>query len=492
MVQITRHLLPGTWLAHWASVDRHVPALEWDGGAWDRGALLERVDSAARRLSASGVRQGDRVGICLPNRPEYVVAFLAVARIGAILVPMNPRLSAREILVAAEDSRPAIVIVDGDTQEKLPEGLGSIDASDLSSAGNAAPPVHEVVVDAGDPIAILYTSGTTGAPKGAVLSHGAFAATARAAESAFALTPQDRHLIVSPLSFTGGLLTSLQPALATGGCVHLERDFDTHRLLGVLRSFRPTIFMAVPAMLSLLARSPEFGADALSSLRYLGSGSAPVGGELFEEFMDLGLSIGHAYGLTEGGGLATVLAPHDAAAHLGSAGTACEGIEMRIVNDAGVALRAGDVGEVQQRGPNVMSGYWGSTHDSEIPISTSGWLSTGDLGRMDADGFLYVVGRKKDLILSGGINVYPAEVESALGRHPAIADVAVVGTPHEIFGETVTAYLVAAGDAEVSDDQLKSFASGHLADYKVPKRFVWLDELPRTLSGKIMKNRLCT
>ncbi|TYB42489.1 class I adenylate-forming enzyme family protein [Actinomadura chibensis] len=480
---------PAEWLPRWTRLRPAAPALTWDGGSWTWADLAERVDRACRALESRGVGRGRRVGVSVSNRPEMVVAFLAVTRLGGVFVPLNPRLSAAEVAVVVDDCAPCLLVGEAGGLDALPSGVPVAAVEDLLAGGPAAP-ISAVLPGPEDTIALLYTSGTTGRPKGAVLTHRAFAATAENSRRALDLTPDDRHLIVSPLSFTGGVLTSLQPALATGGQVLVERGFDAGRVLHVLRTERPTVFMAVPAMLALLARHPGFSPDALSSLRYLGSGSAPVPPALFETYRRAGVEIGHAYGLTEGGGLGAVLRPAEAAAHPGSAGRPCALVELRIADERGVPRPAGTVGEIQQRGPSVMTEYWGRPDDTREALLPGGWLRTGDLGRIDGDGYLTVVGRSKDVILSGGINVYPAEVEAVIARHPDVVEAAVAGVPHEVFGETVAAFVVARPGRAPFPDELRDFCSGALADYKIPKVFHWPDVLPRTASGKIVRTAL--
>jgi fatty-acyl-CoA synthase len=341
-------------------------------------------------------------------------------------------------------------------------------------------------------LAILYTSGTTGHPKGAMHSHAGMMHTAINQQAALGLTPHDRHLIVSPLAFTGGILTSVQPALYTGGAILLEPDFDPARLLRRMATDVPTIFMAVPTMLRLLLDEPAFTADAFATIRYLGSGSAPAPLDLLHRYLDIGVRIGHAYGLTEGGGLATQLRPSEAFERLGSAGRACGSVELRIVDADGRDLPAGEVGEIVQRGPSNTLGYWRDEAGTAALFLDADreWLRTGDLGRIDADGYLCVAGRAKDVVITGGMNVYPGDVEAVLAGHPAISESAVLGVPHPVYGETVLAVVVLRPGAQLTLGELREFCSGRLADYKIPRLLQTVAELPRTASGKVLKSAL--
>ena len=461
------------------------------------GELATRMDAAAARLTTLGVRPGDRVAVLVGNTVAFYEAFLGAARIGAVFVPLNVSSAAPELSHIIEDSEPRIIVCDAElTSLVAATGVPIADAATLStppgptpSGGDPTPPLP-IPPTPDDLVAILYTSGTTGRPKGAEFTHTAFWTTAVNQRESLGLTSADRHLIVSPLAFTGGILTSTQPALMTGGTILLEDGFDPSRLLARMATEAPTVFMAVPAMLKLLIDHPAFDPTAFTSLRYLGSGSAPVPLPLFEQYRALGINIGHAYGLTEGGGLTTQLTPSSAAAHPGSAGQACCLTEIRVVDtETGEAVAPGRAGELQQRGPSTFLGYWRNP-DATTETLDEGWLRTGDLATIDADGYLTIVGRSKDVIITGGMNVYPAEVESVISQIVGVSDVAVVGVAHPIYGETVVAVIRPHPGAAVTFDAVREHCRAQLADYKVPRRLEILDEFPRTASGKVLKREL--
>lgn len=486
------------WVARHARSRPDAPAVTTIGEAGVRATttwaeLASRMDRAAATLGAHGVRPGDRVAALASNRIEFYDAYLGAARIGAIFVPLNRRNTARELATILTDARPGVVVVEVDLRELL-SGVSPLDAEVLAAetltrdGTGPLPPAPDV----DDPVAILYTSGTTGRPKGALFTHRAFWSTGVNQTAALGLDASDRHLVVSPLAFTGGILTSTQPALFSGGEILLEASFEPTRLLARMRDESPTVFMAVPAMLQLLLDHPDFDAAPFASLRYLGSGSAPVPRPLFERYRSLGISIGHAYGLTEGGGLATQLPPADAAEHPGAAGCACPLVELRIVDaETGLPVPPGVVGEIHQRGPSVMRGYWNDPAATATAFDGD-WLRTGDLGSIDGDGYLSIAGRLKDVVITGGMNVYPAEVESAIAEMPGVADVAVIGVPHETFGETVVAVIAPREGAELSLDIVREHLRPLLADYKLPRGLRLVAELPRTSSGKIRKADLRT
>jgi len=480
------------WVRRWAEERPDAVALVVDAGdpttvrTWAQ--LAERQETLAALLEARGVRPGDRVGCLLGNQPEFVETFLATARIGAVFVPLNLRMTADEVAVVVGNAEPTLVV----TERSLHDLLAATTVPTLDvDAWDALPAVtpSSPLPTADDLVAILYTSGTTGDPKGAMYTHAAFGYTGLNQTVALDLTPDDRHLVVSPLAFTGGILTGVQPVLFSGGTILLEPSFDPARLLRRMKDEGATIFMAVPTMLSLLLTSPAFTPEAFQTIRYLGSGSAPAPLPLMEAYLEFGVRISHAYGLTEGGGLATQLDPAEAFDHLGSAGKACVTVELRIVGEGGIDQPAGEVGEIWQRGPSTMSGYWRNPQATARAL-TDGWVHTGDLGYLTSDGYLTVVGRIKDVIITGGMNVYPADVESVVLSHPAVAEAAVVGVPHEVYGETVEAVVVLKPGATLTIDELRPFVLERLADYKAPRLLRIVDALPRTASGKVLKSEL--
>ena len=420
----------------------------------------------------------------MPNRSEFLVSFLATNLLGAIFVPVNHRLTAGEVAVYERIAAPVCAVTTDGTTHLFTTQTINIDETPLL----AATPIADAAGPrADDAVAILFTSGTTGTPKGATFTQEAFLTTARNSVAALELKPGDGHLVVSPLSFTGGILTSTQPILFSGGEMLLMPGFDIDDIFDTLHEFRPAIFMAVPSMLSLLAEHPRFEASYFSSLRYLGSGSAPAPLPLLEKYRSINVNIGHAYGLTEGGGLQTLLSAQEALTHHGTAGRPCVHMQVKIMRD-GHEVHRGETGEIYVQSTACMREYWGDPASSD-EVLKGGWVATGDLGSMDADSYLTIHGRLKEVIISGGINVYPAEVENVLSAHPGIAELAVIGTPSETFGETVTAAIVRR-DPDMTAADVQHFCRGKLADFKIPKIVVFVETLPRTASGKVIKSAL--
>lgn len=479
------------WIERWAGERPEAPALVTPDTTRTWSDLVRRQDAVAGALRALGAAAGERVACLLGNRVEFLEAFLGTVRLGGVFVPVNTRLRPPEIARVIGDADARVVVTDAGHRHLLDrvsgrevvevDGWDGLPAGDLDGVTMPGPE---------DLVAILYTSGTTGRPKGAAFTHGAFFHTAVNQSLALELTPEDRHLVVSPLSFTGGLLTSVQPALFSGGTILLEPDFTPERLLSRMREEGATVFMAVPTMLSLLLDSPAFSPEAFKTIRYLGSGSAPAPLPLMRRYLEFGVGIAHAYGLTEGGGLATQLLPSEAWEHLGSAGRACAFVELRVVDSAGRPAAAGTVGEIWQRGPSSTRGYWRNPEETARLITEDGWVRTGDLGRLDEDGYLTVVGRTKDVVITGGMNVYPADVESVVAAHPSVLEAAVVGVPHPVYGETVAAVVVPRTGRTLELEELREFCRPRLADYKVPRLLRIVGSLPRTASGKVLKSRL--
>lgn len=477
-------------MTRWATQAPERPAIiGFSTVTW--GELADRSRHCAARLRAEGIRPGDRVGCLLPNDERYYIAFLAIVGCGAIVVPLNTLHHPTELAWVMENAAPSRVISTPELIDRLPST--SRDAALLlellpePGSGGAAPEEKTGVRPTlDDPAAILYTSGTTGQPKGALFTHRAFATTAMNMIDRLRLTADDRHLVVSPLAFTGGLLTGSQAALFSGATILIQDGFDPDQLLERIERERPTVFMAVPAMLARLRDRPAYHPHTFTSLRYLGCGSAPVPAPLLAAYQEDDIPIGHAYGFTEGGGLACMMLPGQMSARPGSVGRACAYTEIRIDRPAGTPDSA--PGEIQQRGPGVMREYWRNPEATAAAIK-DGWVRSGDLGVIDDAGFVTVVGRTKDLIITGGMNVYPAEVESALAEHASVIESAVVGVSHPTYGETVVAVVVSS-DPMLSLETIREHCAERLAGYKVPRELWLVDQLPRTSSGKVLKNAL--
>jgi long-chain acyl-CoA synthetase len=440
------------------------PALLLEGSSVSYEALETRVAGVAGALRAQGISPGDRVAVKLPNGPDCVAAYLGALRAGAVLVPLNPLLAGPEIEERLAASGAALVL------DEPPEAGPA-----LAEASPAAP---------GDAALILFTSGTSGRPKGAILTHGSILTAARNAQHALALGPGDVVLGAAPFSHVLGFSTGLVATFAAGGAVAIVERFQPEETLRFMTQTGTTILLGVPTMCIALSQAAR-SAEALPPIRiaHVGGASVPVeAGRDFERTFSCELYEG--YGLTELSGIATTyLAGQERKP--GSVGMPLGGTEIRIAepDDAGV-------GEVQFRGPSVIPGYWNDPEETAATIDADGWLATGDLGRIDEDGYLYLVDRKKELIIRGGYNVYPREVEEALYAHPDVLEVAVVGIPHPSYGEEVAALVVLRPGASPATEEIQAWAKERVAAYKYPRVIRLVEELPKGPTGKILKRAI--
>jgi O-succinylbenzoate-CoA ligase len=470
--------------------------------------LNARVDRAAHLLIGLGLAKGDRVAVLLPNGHQFVVAFYAAARAGLVVVPLNWRLVADELAFMLRDSGAAALVFDAEYDAVVADlhaRAGDEDgvpvahwlrvgadtpawAGDFDALIDQAPtdPVS-VDTDGDDPLFIMYTSGTTGLPKGALHTHDSMQWAVLTMLASVDIRFRDRYLISLPM-FHVGALTPVVGCVYWGVTLVILRHFDPRRIWEVCRDERVTITLAVPAMLNFMLPTydPELGESL--QLRLIWSGAAPVPPSLIESYARLGIEIHQIYGLTETCGPACVIGPDDAVAHVGSTGKAFFHTDVRIVdfdgNDAGV----GEPGEILVRGRHIMAGYWNRKAATAETI-IDGWLHTGDVAVRDADGFVYIQDRIKDMIISGGENVYPAEIEDVLLSHPGIAEAAVLGMPSEKWGESPLAVVVRT-DPDLDEAAVLAHCGGRLAKFKLPKRAVFTDAIPRTPTGKALKRVL--
>lgn len=491
------HTGVASWIAYWARVRGDAAAIMFDGAAITWAELADRMDHGARALAALGVRPGDRVAVLMGNRPAFYEGFLAIARLGAVFVPVNVRLSAPEVAHVLHDAGVRVLITEvafAGLLDKLEVAdVRVVDADDvLAPSLRALPsPQLDLAPTGFDALlAIVYTSGTTGRPKGAMLTNAAIQFCAQNLVHLYGYTYEDRHLVALPLCFAGGIITLSQPALLSGGTVVLEREFEPERTLHVLGAEQVTVFFTAPAVLQQLRLHPQFGPDAFKTVRLIVAGSAPVPAALLSVYQALGVNVGQGYGLTEGGTVDSFLPVEDAARKIGSVGRGCMYTEIRVTDDADRPVRAGERGEIQLRGPNLMLGYWHNVQATREAFTPDGWLRTGDVGVLDDEGYLSVVDRMKDMLITGGMNVYPAEVESVLYQHADIQEVAVVGVAHEIYGETVAAVVTLRAGAALTLPDLRAFCADKLAGYKIPRILRIVDALPRNASGKVVKYQL--
>ena len=476
------------------------PAVRLDGEILTWAALDDRSARVAGLLADRGVRPGDRVGVMLPNVARFPVVYYGVLRAGGIVVPMNPLLKAREVAYHVGDSDAALVFAWADVAGEAAKGL---EVAGMSGAGLARvggdfellvgqrEPVADVVDrDSDDTAVILYTSGTTGRPKGAELTHENLRRNAAVtARTLIQADPTDVIMGCLPLFHSFGQTCALNAAVASGACLTLIPRFDPGRALGVIQRDRVTIFEGVPTMYAAMLRHPERGEYDVSSLRTCVSGGAALPVEVLRGFeAAFGAVILEGYGLSETSPVASFNHPNRPRKP-GSIGTPIEGVQMRIVDAAGLDVPRGEVGEIAVRGHNIMKGYWKRAEATREAIP-DGWLRTGDLARHDEDGYFFIVDRKKDVIIRGGYNVYPREVEEVLYEHPAVAEAAVIGVPHDTLGEEVAAAVALEPGSEVTPAQLREFVRERVAAYKYPRRIWLVDTLPKGPTGKILRREV--
>jgi long-chain acyl-CoA synthetase len=474
------------------------PAVRLDDHVLTYAELLSATQRVAGLLRAHGVGPGDRVGLVLPNVPAFPVLFYGAVAAGAVVVPMNPLLKSREVDYYLEDSGASIVFAwhqMADEARTAAEGRGvdfvAVEPAGFLSLLEEHEPVEEVVDrDSDDTVVLLYTSGTTGQPKGAELTHANMQTNAlMTAETLVQLTSEDVVMGCLPLFHCFGLTCGLNATVVAGACLTMLPRFDAGKALEVIARDKVTVFEGVPTMYSGMLNAPDAESYDVSSLRTCISGGSAMPVEVMKAFEEaFGCIVLEGYGLSETSPVASFNQP-DKERKPGSIGLPVRGVEMRVVDDEGKEVTTGDVGEVAIRGENVMKGYWKRPEDTAKAIP-DGWFRTGDMARQDDDGYFYIVDRKKDLIIRGGYNVYPREIEEVLYEHKGVAEAAVIGIPHPELGEEVGAAVVLKPDAEASEEDLKSFAKERLAAYKYPRQLWILDELPKGPTGKILRREV--
>lgn len=484
------------WVEQHADVRPSKVALidEWRDLTITYGALGDRVRRVASWLVANGVSRGDRVAFLSENTTDIFEVLFACEKIGAILVPLNWRLALPELAFIVEDCAPHVLIHEpqfGESAHALdvPVKLALGEPYEAAKAGSdpQAAPIMASTHD--DPLAIMYTSGTTGRPKGAIETIGMFFWNAINIGSEVELTRSSVSLNVLPTFHTGGLNLYTTPLIHLGGTTVNLRAFEPERVLRWLASGRITHFFAVPAVYQFLAEHEDWEAADLTPVVSWGSGGSALPVALLERYAGRGIVIRQGMGLTETSPTLFLTDEAHALSKAGSVGKTAMHTEIRIVDENGTDVRPGDIGELWARGPNVTPGYW-QRPDANRESFTEGWLHTGDAAMMDDDGYVFIVDRWKDMYISGGENVYPAEVEQVYFRHPNVVDVSVVGVPDERWGESGLAVVVPR-DADAFDEaEFLDFGRGHLARYKLPKAVWVVDEIPRNAAGKVLKNEL--
>jgi malonyl-CoA/methylmalonyl-CoA synthetase len=474
--------LPAAW-HRLAAADPDRPALWAAGAGWrSRGELEAAAARVAGRLGRAGLAAGDRLLVSAATSMDLVVAYLGALRMGLVVVPVNTAYREREVAHIVGDARPAAAVVDdperGDWARRAAGGDLLVAGPEVDLPGGDPPPLDRS--GPGDPALLCYTSGTTGAPKGAVLAHGNLLASAEALRLAWRWSPRDRLVLALPLFHIHGLGVGLHGTLLAGASAVLLARFEVDAVLDAARDQEATLFFGVPTMYARLAGSPRAG--ELGRLRLCVSGSAPLPPAVFRRLAErAGQRVLERYGMTET--IMNVSNPYDGERRPGTVGLPLPGVELR--------LAGGDEGEVLLRGPNVFSGYWGDPEATAEAFDPDGWFRTGDLGRFDERGYLRIEGRSKELIITGGFNVHPREVEELLCEHPGVAEAAVVGVPSEEWGEQVAAFVVPADPAAPPDrEALSAWAAERLAGFKRPRVLHYVEALPRNALGKVTKHAL--
>ena len=474
------------------------PAIRMDSLVLSYSQLWDAAGRMTSWLSFLGVEPGDRVAIMLPNVPAFPIAFYGALGAGAVVVPMNPLLKSREVAYHLSDSGATVLFAWHTATDEADKGAAEtgtrvieVAESDLSSLLAGFNPVPESVQRVGDDDAvILYTSGTTGKAKGAELTHAGLARNAELmATTLLNAGPGDVIMGCLPLFHSFGLTCALNATITSGCTLTLVPRFEPAKALEIIGRDKVTIFEGVPTMYAAMLHDPASAQADTSSLRVCVSGGAAMPVEVMRGFEQaFGCMILEGYGLSETSPVASFNHPGKVRKP-GSIGTPVEGVEMRVVNSEGAELPVGEIGEIVIRGHNVMKGYWGQPKAAAAAI-TNGWFRTGDLARVDEDGYFYIVDRKKDLIIRGGFNVYPREVEEVLYEHPAVAEAAVVGIPDEELGEEIGAAVTLKPGANATPAELRAFARERIAPYKYPRQ-VWLvPGLPKGPTGKILRREV--
>jgi malonyl-CoA/methylmalonyl-CoA synthetase len=487
----TRNSLPAAWTGVWATRPHH-PLLCDVGGAWTHAAEFEaRTRHAAARLLGSGLAPGDRVAVCLATSLAGAVAHIAALRAGLVVVPMNPRYTDREIGHIVADARPTAAIVDDSSRERVQWGAPQLRvvlvAADFGTGRGGDEDLSDGALDRAkpdDPALVAYTSGTTGAPKGAVLSHANVLANSESVARTWRWNEDDRLIHALPIFHGHGLCVGLYTTLLAGASAVLLPSFDRESVLDAMGDYRATMFFGVPTMYHRLARSARVG--ELGRLRLAVSGSAPLPADLHRYLWSAGTDVLERYGMTET--LMTISNPYEGERRPGTVGFPFPGVDVEVEELGAVDGDDAAGGEITVRGPAVFRGYWQRPAATREAFAGE-WFRTGDLAAVE-DGYVRILGRSTDLIVSGGYNVYPAEVEDVLLTHPSVADAAVTGVPSDEWGEVVTAWVVPDGAATFDVEALLEYAAARLAPYKRPRLVRCVDVIPRNSMGKVRRSTL--
>lgn len=491
----------GAWMAKRRLKSPETTALVFDGADVTYRQLADAADAVSALLWQRGIRKGDRVAYLGANSPEFLQVLFGTVQLGAVFVPINTRLAAPEIVHVLTDSDVRVLIHDQDFSERIDSVLAGANVSHVivTGEGDAEKPGlsqllrltraghTDVDVSLDDPAAILYTSGTTGKAKGAVLTHGNLTWVAINCLVDYDVVSTDVALMISPLFHAASLGMGALPVILKGATIVLEKSFEPGRALELIERHGVTMLSGVPTTYQLLADHPDWAATDLSTLKKLTCGGSAVPTRILNAYEERGLSFSQGYGMTETSPGATSLPPSMTRTKQGSVGLPHFFTDVRIADEHGAMVPPGTVGEIEIAGPNVFPGYLNLPEATEAAFSPDGWFRSGDMGYLDDDGYLYISDRLKDMIISGGENIYPAEIENLINDIDGVTGAAVIGVPDEQWGECPWAVLTVRPGASVTLDTVHAHLDGKIARYKLPKNVVIVDELPRTASGKVRK-----
>ncbi|MBL4951815.1 o-succinylbenzoate--CoA ligase [Neobacillus sp. YIM B02564] len=440
------------------------------------------------------VKKGDRIAILSQNRLEYVVLLFSIAKLQCVAVPLNIRLNVNELLFQIKDSG-ATILVREDTFAEMAQSIQQetgielvpIDLLNQITISEDLP--WEDSINENAPYIICYTSGTTGKPKGAVLTQNNMYWNAINNVLAIDLTSMDRSIVLLPLFHIGGIGLFALPTLFVGGTIIIPGKFDPDKAIEMIEKYQVTVVMGVPSIHQAIYHCQAFHKANFRSVRWFYSGGAPCPHELIHAFKDKGYILGQGFGMTETSPSVFLLSREDALRKIGSVGKPVQFCEFKLVDGEGHEVKSGEVGHLIVRGPNVMTKYWNRPEATNEAIQ-NGWFHTGDLAKVDEEGFVYIIGRKKEMIISGGENIYPLEVEQVINQLPDVLEVGVLGVPDIKWGEVPIAFIAKKEGATMTAEEVQEYCRQYLAKYKVPKEIYFIDELPKNATGKIQKSQL--
>ncbi|MEH7112197.1 long-chain fatty acid--CoA ligase [Neobacillus niacini] len=485
------------WLENRArlSPNKHAIIAEDTNKTWTYGELNKRTSSVAGWLKNQGVKKGDRVALLSPNDISYFDLLFACGKIGAIFVPLNWRLSLHELNEILLDCTPILLGIHQQFQNMFASLEKNLPSFHVGGSGYDEIVTHkeennhtEVILEH-DPLAMIYTGGTTGKPKGVVLSHQSIQWNAINTILSWNLSEDDVTINYMPMFHTGGLNALSLPVLMIGGTLVIGDQYSGQKVINSIKRYKCTIILLVPTMYHLLIQSEEFQENDFPTMKVFLSGAAPCPLQVYEAFQKKGLAFKEGYGLTEAGPNNFFIDPEESQVKRGSVGKPMLFNAIKLAREDGQEAAINEVGELLIKGKHSFSHYW-NNELATLETKKGGWVHTGDLAKKDADGFHYIVGRKKDMIITGGENVYPLEIEHWLAAHPEVDEVAVIGLPDDKWGEIVAAFIVQKHPHSFDQKDLRAYCEKKLGRYKIPKKFIQVDELPKTHVGKIDKKKL--